>query len=78
MGKIIDLSGETFGRLTVIEKADKPNKSRGTAWICKCECGNDAVVSYKNLVSGRTKSCGCYNRELCSKRRSKAKPGMRF
>lgn len=40
MGKIIDLSGETFGRFTVIEKADKPNKSRGTAWICKCsECG---------------------------------------
>lgn len=78
MRKRIDLSGETFGRLTVIEKADKTYKYGGTAWRCKCECGNDIVVSYKNLVSGHTKSCGCYNRELCSKRRAKAKPGMRF
>lgn len=54
----IDLSGKTFGRLTVLERAD--NSAKGNArWKCQCECGNETVVSGYDLRSGKTQSCGC-------------------
>ena len=58
---IIDLTGQTFGRLTVIKRAD--NKNKRTAWLCKCECGNELITTTDNLRSGDTQSCGCYNKE---------------
>ena len=39
MGKFIDLTGQKFGRLIVIERDNNTNKKRGTFWICKCDCG---------------------------------------
>lgn len=58
-----DLTGQTFGRLTAIEKA--PSRSQyGTTvgyWLCRCECGNELDVPTGNLTSGNTKSCGCLN-----------------
>ena len=61
-----DLTGEKFGRLTVIEldhrKAKNPKGYR-YFWKCKCDCGNEAVVCGEFLTEGRTKSCGCYRRE---------------
>ena len=60
--KLIDLTGQTFGYLTVIERdyeyqklknADKP------FWKCKCKCGNIVSVLGKSLREGNTKSCGC-------------------
>lgn len=58
MSKLIDLTGQRFGRLTVIEYAgtDKGGKAR---WRCRCDCGKETIVIGKNLRSGRTKSCGC-------------------
>ena len=38
MPKFIDLTGQKFGRLTVIDRA--PNKNSRTAWNCLCDCGN--------------------------------------
>lgn len=52
-----DLTGEVFGSLTVLERAE--NKGQRTAWLCKCECGNEVVVTTHNLRRGQTKSCGC-------------------
>lgn len=49
--------GQTFGRLTVIDKAERRNGRE--SWLCKCECGNEVVVIGKNLKNGNTKSCGC-------------------
>ena len=60
--------GEKFGRLTVIRKANKPAKDRHTRWVCKCECGNIAIVQSNNLKSGRNKSCGCLQKEMVRKR----------
>lgn len=57
MPKLIDLSGQKFGRLTVLKRAE--NKGKQTAWTCKCDCGNTTVVSACNLKSGHTHSCGC-------------------
>lgn len=49
--------GEKYGKLTVLKKTK--NKHNKTAYLCKCECGNEKVV-YKNvLLSGQKVSCGC-------------------
>lgn len=62
MPKAIDLTGQKFGKLTVIEK-DKPYYTSGghkqVKWLCKCECGNVVSVTSANLRSGNTTSCGC-------------------
>lgn len=57
MSKLQDLTGQRFGMLTVIERAE--NKSGRTAWKCQCDCGKTSNVLAVNLVRGYTKSCGC-------------------
>lgn len=59
MGKLIDLTGQTFGKLTVIEKTDKRSSNKRIIWKCRCECGNETEVTGDHLKSGHTKSCGC-------------------
>ena len=59
--KIIDLTGEKFGRLTVLGLDDKPG--RKTYWICQCECGNMKSIRSDSLKDGTVKSCGCLKRE---------------
>ena len=54
--------GNTYGYLTVIERAENTKEGRAM-WKCKCKCGNETVVLGKHLRSGNTKSCGCYQRE---------------
>lgn len=55
-----DLTGRKFGRLTVI---DLQRTDGRIYWKCKCDCGNIKLIPRGSLVSGRTRSCGCYNRE---------------
>ena len=58
MTRTIDLTGQKFGKLTVIER--KGTNIRGYAqWYCKCDCGKNTLVAGCNLRSGDTKSCGC-------------------
>ena len=54
-----DITGETFGRLTVIRRAKNDNR-RKTAWICLCACGNQVTIRAHDLITGKTKSCGCF------------------
>lgn len=62
MSSIKNEIGNTYGYLTVIERA--PNNKEGRAmWKCRCKCGNELIVLGKHLRSGNTKSCGCYQRE---------------
>lgn len=63
MAKAIDLTGQKFGRLTVLYRDPNKDKSRQVRWICQCECGN--IKSYLGgaLRSGGTVSCGCYGQE---------------
>lgn len=62
MGKRIDLTGQKFGKLTVIG-IDNPHYTSGgnrvTMWKCICGCGNTLSVSNSNLKYGSTSSCGC-------------------
>lgn len=60
--KLIDMSGQIIGRLTVITRADKPKPAK-THWLCKCDCGNYTVVSRRHLKDHSTISCGCYRKE---------------
>jgi hypothetical protein len=55
-----DLSRNTYGRLTAIAPVGKTQKIR---WLCICECGSETVVDTNNLEHGKTKSCGCLQRE---------------
>lgn len=56
-----NLTGEKFGRLTVVERAE--NKNGKTAWKCLCDCGNEVVVNASDIKQGRTQSCGCYRKD---------------
>lgn len=66
----IDLTGETFGRLTVITKAGKTNRGI-SLWECLCTCGSKKTVRGDHLKEGRVVSCGCFNREKTAQRNTK-------
>ena len=62
MSMLVDLTGQRFGRLIVVDRAE--NSSHGnTRWNCKCDCGNNTIVWAMSLNAGRTKSCGCFQRD---------------
>ena len=60
MGKFIDLTGERFGRLTVVSRSDRMTKDHQVQWNCVCDCGTPAIVRGSNLRNGSATSCGCY------------------
>lgn len=53
-----DLTGQQFGRLTALRRAEN-DKYGKVCWLCRCSCGNEAVVQALMLKSGKTQSCGC-------------------
>lgn len=57
MSKLINLVGQKFGKLKVIEYAGN------SKWLCKCECGNTKIINGKHLREKETFSCGCYRIE---------------
>lgn len=62
MSRLIDLTGQRFGRLTVIERVEDhiyPSGKPRPQWLCHCDCGNDIVVKSNCLLNEETKSCGC-------------------
>lgn len=62
--KALNLIGERFGHLTVVDHAESIN--RHTRWVCKCDCGKIITAYTYNLTKGATKSCGCLTKELKS------------
>lgn len=67
----VNLIGQCFGNLTVIEHTGRINiGTKGQysqLWKCKCKCGNVCNVSSRDLNSGNTKSCGCIRGETLRK-----------
>lgn len=57
MGKRIDLSGERFGKLIVLEQLT--DNLKNTKCRCKCDCGNEIITLRMSLKKGDTRSCGC-------------------
>jgi hypothetical protein len=62
-GKAKDLTGQVFGRLTVIERVGV--KFRHVLWRCMCSCGKELQCLSGTLISNRVHSCGCLTREKC-------------
>lgn len=76
----VDLTGERFDRLTVIEKVGEKEKDGNTRWLCECDCGNRCIVRADHLKSGNTQSCGCKayrNLEPINKRIVRIYAGMK-
>jgi len=67
--KFVDLTGQRFGRLTVIKRVE--NNGKKVMWLCRCDCGNETTVFSGCLRAGHTKSCGCLNIYRIKERRFK-------
>ena len=55
LGKYIDLSGQKFGKLTVIKRVEDhitPSGQHKQLWLCRCDCGKDKTISYKSESLG--------------------------
>lgn len=70
MSNFIDLTGQRFGRLTVISRAEN-NAQNKAMWNVRCDCGVEKIVSRANLRNGTIVSCGCYARDLHKKQHLK-------
>ena len=62
MSKKIDLTGQRFGRLLVLYECGR-SKDGNVLWKCRCDCGNECIVSSDALRKQRTQSCGCLHRD---------------
>lgn len=65
----IDLTGQRFSRLVVIERAAQRNGQ--SYWRCQCDCGSECLASGQMLRRGMHKSCGCLKREMVTTRNTK-------
>lgn len=62
-----NLVGQKFGRLLVIKDLGTDNSNHIRKYECLCDCGNKTIVAARHLLSGATKSCGCYQKECIAK-----------
>ena len=67
--KKLDLTGQRFGSLTALRPA-KNNGTR-TAWVCRCDCGQESIVDTTSLRTGHTKTCGCQSGTCLEKFRNR-------
>jgi len=63
MVKSIDRTGHVFGRWTALSRVSGQRK-----WLCRCECGTVKTVATSHLRQGKSRSCGCLEKELTSAR----------
>ena len=63
MSRCMDLTGQRFGKLTVLHRVEDriyPSGTHEVRWLCRCDCGNETEVAGKSLrAENGTKSCGC-------------------
>lgn len=68
---MIDITGQSFGRWTVLRCVSTPRVNVQSRWLCVCECGKEGIVPFGNLRNGRSQSCGCKRVEIATKRLTK-------
>lgn len=59
--KFKDLTGQVFGRWTVLAFSHRTGDTY--FWLCRCACGTERAVTRQSFVKGKSVSCGCYHRE---------------
>lgn len=67
-GTYRDLTGQTFGRATVLRDTGERTSHRVVVWECRCSCGETFKTITGSLTSGRVSSCGCLRRETAAER----------
>lgn len=73
-----DITGNIYGRLVVIRRAE--NRNNKPYWECRCLCGNTKIIRPDGLKNGLVVSCGCYRNEISAKRirkSGKSNPGFK-
>lgn len=73
---MIDLKGQKFGKLLVVEHLGVDKKNERRLWLCICDCGNEKEAYGSYLLSGRTNSCGCAKKE--NMRKASTKHGYKY
>lgn len=82
MGKIkhdgVSHIGDRYGKLTILSFYIRTNNE--VKYLCKCDCGNDKIVSFGNLYNKNVRSCGCYRKECKNIRNQKrlSKNGTKY
>lgn len=61
---MVDLTGQKFGRLTVLYPTNMRDRKGSVVWHCRCDCGNEIKATQDNLVYGNYRSCGCLREEI--------------
>lgn len=65
----INIANQKFSRLLVLNQSNRiDNQGYKRWWLVRCDCGKEIEVLKSSLISGNTKSCGCYRNELSRKR----------
>ena len=59
-----DLSNQRFGMLVAQYFSGRREKDKRNLWHCKCDCGNECDIDVNSLISGHTRSCGCFHRSM--------------
>jgi hypothetical protein len=60
----IDMTGQCYGKLTVLRRAATPvGLTKNTHWLCRCACGTEKAIARSSLVKHLSTSCGCHRRE---------------
>jgi hypothetical protein len=72
----LNLTGRRFGRLVAVAR-EGSDGSGGATWRCRCDCGQEKVISAHSLNKGRTVSCGCWNRTRPRATHGEASPSTR-
>lgn len=64
--KLLDLTGQIFGRWTVLKEVEQRRSGSQfqRCFLCRCECETEAVIRYANLRNGTSRSCGCLKSEM--------------
>ena len=60
-----ELTGQRFGKLTVTERTDRTDRTKGryVVWRCQCDCGGEILADTRELSRGTVKDCGCVKQE---------------
>lgn len=66
--KPIDLTGQRFGRLTIVDRAPSKPGRAGAFWNAVCDCGGTTQARASDFKKGHVNSCGCYRREMSKSR----------
>ena len=57
--KMIDETGNRYGRLTVLHLYPQRDKTGSAVWVCRCDCGTELAIRGGALRSRNNRSCGC-------------------